>query len=164
MKFWLIYLIPSYYLGLQSRNIAFLDTAEVLIIMFCVIELFLESYQFWRRRAQYLLDFESWLEILIFILSAVFVYRDLISECFCPDRTTWTVGIIAVFLGWMNLLFFLRRVPSTGITISIMYNIFTTFLGLVFIAALLIFAFALPFYMLLVIPVSDQCNIVGSYN
>ena len=106
---------------------------------------------------QYLLDFENWLEILIYVLSVVFVVGDLNSECFCPDRAIWTVGVIAVFLGWLNLMFFLRRVPSTGITISIMFNIFTTFLGLVFIAALLIFAFALPFYMLLVIPVS-QCN------
>ena len=89
-----------------------------------------------------------------------FVTRDLTSDCFCPDRATWTVGVIAVFLGWMNLMFFLRRVPSTGITISIMFNIFTTFLGLIFIAALLIFAFAIPFYMLLVIPVS-HCNTVA---
>ena len=116
--------------------------------------MFSECYEFWRRRITYLLDFENWLEILIYVLSLAFVTQDLISECFCPDRSTWTVGIIAVFLGWMNLMFFLRRVPSTGITISIMFNIFTTFMKLVFLAALLIFAFALPFYMLLVIPVS----------
>ena len=128
--------------------------------MYCVVELFSEFYQFWRRRIKYLLDFENWLEILIYVLSVIFVYRDLTSECFCPDRATWTVGVIAVFLGWMNLMFFLRRVPSTGITISIMFNILTTFLGLIFIAALLIFAFALPFYMLLVIPVS-HCNTVA---
>ena len=133
----------------------------MLIIFYCIIELLSESYQFWRRRLQYLLDFENWLEILIYVLSVIFVYRDLTSECFCPDRATWTVGVIAVFLGWMNLMFFLRRVPATGITISIMFNIFTTIVKLVFIAALLIFAFALPFYMLLVIPVS-QSNTVGS--
>ena len=128
--------------------------------MYCVIELFSELYQFWRRRIKYLLDFENCLELLIYILSVIFVTRDLTSDCFCPDRATWTVGVIAVFLGWMNLMFFLRRVPSTGITISIMFNIFTTFLGLIFIAALLIFAFAIPFYMLLVIPVS-HCNTVA---
>ena len=111
----------------------------------------------------YLLDFENCLELLIYVLSVAFVTQDLISECFCPDRATWTVGIIAVFLGWMNLMFFLRRVPSTGITISIMFNIFTTFVKLVFLAALLIFAFALPFHMLLMIPVS-QCDTVGNYS
>ena len=153
-------LITSRYhliIGLRDEDIAYLNTAEKLIIAYCIIEIFSECYEFWRRRINYLLDFENWLEISIYVLSVTFVTQDLISECFCPDRATWTVGIIAVFLAWMNLMFFLRRVPSTGITISIMFNIFTTFMKLVFLAALLIFAFALPFYMLLVIPVS-QCN------
>ena len=142
------------YLGLEDSDSAFLLSAEVLIIIFSIIQLSAECFQFWRRKVQYVLDFENWLEILVYVVSVVFVARHLDSECFCSDRHTWTMGIIAVFLGWINLLFFLRRVPFTGITISIMYNILTTFLGLIFIAALLIFAFALPFYMLLEIPVS----------
>ena len=110
----------------------------------------------WRRGTKYIRDLENWLEVLVFVLSIMFViyHIEREDECSCPDRTTWTVGILAVFLGYMDLVFYLRRVPITGITISIMYNIFTTFLELIFIAALLIFAFALPFHMLLVIPVS----------
>ena len=147
-------LILFYCSGLADSDSAFLTTAAVLIIFFSVIQLSSEVLQFWRRRIQYILDIENWLEVLIYMMSVIFVSRQLDSECFCADRGTWTVGIIAIFLGYMDLVVFLRRVPLTGIAISIMYNIFTTFLGLIFIAALLIFAFALPFYMLLVIPVS----------
>ena len=147
-------LILSKQLGLEGSEDSFLTAADALIMVFCIISLMLECLQLWRRRVQYVLDFENWLEILIYVLSLVFVSQHINSECFCADRETWTVGIIAVFLGYMDLIVFLRRLPLTGITISIMYNIFTTFLGLIFIAALLIFAFALPFYMLLQIPVS----------
>ena len=125
-----------------------------MIIIFCVIQLFLEFTQMWRRKIQYILDMENWVEILVFAISIAFVIYHIDSECSCPDRRTWTLGILAVFFGYMNLFFYLRRVPITGITISIMYNIFTTFLSLILIAALLIFNFALPFYMLLVFPVS----------
>ena len=143
-------------IGVTKSDSAFLIAADVMIIIFSIIQLLLEFSQMWRRRIQYVLDLENWLEVLVFVLSIVFaIYHiDREDECFCPDRTTWTVGILAVFVGYMDLIFYLRRVPITGITISIMYNIFTTFLELVFIAALLIFAFALPFHMLLVIPVS----------
>ena len=147
-------LFLSLCLGISRSVRVFLTVADVLIITFSIIQLFLEFSQMWRRRIQYILDLENWLEILIFVLSIVFVIYHIDSNCSCPDRRTWTVGILAVFLGYMDLIFYLRRVPITGITISIMYNIFTTFLELVFIAALLIFAFALPFHMLLVMPVS----------
>lgn len=147
-------IVLSTCLGLTDSESAFITTAGVLIIIFSICKLLLECLQFWRRKLHYVLDFENWLEVFIFVLSVVFLLYHLSSECFCSDRRTWTVGIIAVFLGWMDLIVVLRRIPMTGITISIMYNIFATFLELIFIATLLIFAFALPFYMLLVIPVS----------
>ena len=142
------------YLGLEESTTAFLGSAEGLIITISIIQLLIECFQFWRKGIQHLLDIENWLGILIYMLSVTFVTRHLESECFCANISIWGVGVVSVFLGWLNLIFFLRRLPSTGITISIMYNIFTTFLRLIFIAALLIFAFALPFYMLFEIPVS----------
>ena len=142
------------FLGIMRSETALLTAADVMIITFSIIQLFLEFSQLWRRRIKYILDPENWLEVLIFVLSIMFVIFHIDSDCSCPDRRTWTVGILAVFLGYMGLIFYLRRVPITGITISIMYNIFTTFLELIFIAALLIFAFAIPFHMLLVMPVS----------
>jgi len=120
----------------------------------------LEIFQFWKRKLEYIKDFENWVENVIFILSVVFAAYHLQLECFCPDKLTWTVGILAIFLGWINHVYFLRRLPYTGITISIMYNIIITFAKLILIAALLVFAFALPFFMLLKIPVSVGINVL----
>ena len=146
-------------LGLTSNEISFLIIADVIIIIYCVSRLFLEGIQICKRKLQYFLDLENWLEIAVFITSILFVIHHLQLKCFCPDKRTWTMGIIAVFLGWIDHIVFSRQIPFTGIIISIMYNIFITFVRLVLIAAQLIFAFALPFYMLLTIPVSACSNI-----
>ena len=103
-----------------------------------------------------MLDIENWIEVVVYVTSIVFVSFHLQSQskCFCPTKPTWVIGIIAVFSGWIYHVVFSRRIPFTGVIIGIMYNIFITFIGLILIAAQLIFAFALPFYMLLTIPVS----------
>ena len=142
------------YVGLKDSDKAFLKIADILIIIFSICQLILEGLQFWRRKIAYLLDHENWIEVMIFAISVAFVSYHLHSDCFCSDRRTWILGIIAVFLGWINLIVFLKQLPLTGITVNIMVNIFSTFMQLTFLAGLLIFAFALPFYMLLVIPVS----------
>ena len=141
---------------MDNSDKAFLKTADVLIIIFSICQLILECFQLWKRKLAYLLDHENWIEVTMFVISVAFVSYHLRSaaDCFCSTPYTWALGIIAVFLGWMNLIIFLRQVPLTGITISIMFNIFTTFMKLLFFATLLIFAFALPFYMLLLMPVS----------
>jgi len=146
----------SIHTGLSSSAESYMYAADVLIILFSIFQLVLEAIQFWSRKLEYLLDFENWLEILIFVLSVAFAVGHLQVDCFCPSKAVWTLGILAIFLGWMNYVIFLRRLPYTGITISILYNIFSTFFELILIAALLVFAFALPFYMLLKIPVSVQ--------
>ena len=128
--------------------------ADIVIIVYCTSRLLLEALQLWRRKKQYLLDFENWLEVIVFVTTIAFVSHHFQLECFCPDRRTWTLGIIAVFLGWINHVVFTRQIPFTGVIINIIYNICITFVGLILIAAQLIFAFALPFYMLLTNPVS----------
>ena len=128
--------------------------ADIVIIVYCTSWLLLEALQLWRRKLQYLLDFENWLEIILNVTTIAFVLHHLQLQCFCPDRRTWTLGIIAVFLGWINHVVFTRQVPITGVIINILYNICFTFFGLILMAAQLMFAFALPFYMLLANPVS----------
>ena len=148
-------LILSDYLGVEDSEIAFLFAADVLIIFISISQLLFQIFKFWRRGLQYLIDLENWLALVIYVLSIAFVSSHVEADCHCADnKHIWMVGVIAVFLVWISFIVFLRRVPITGITISIMYNIFTTFVGLIFIAALLTSAFALPFYMLLMIPVS----------
>jgi len=140
--------------GLSSEAESFLITADVVIIVSSIMQGVLEIFQIWKRKLKYFTDLENWVENVIFVLSVVFAVSHLQLECFCPDRFTWSIGILAIFFGWINHVYFLRRLPYTGITISIMYNILITFSKLILIATLLVFAFALPFLMLLRAPVS----------
>ena len=67
--------------------------------------------------------------------------------------------MVAAFFGWIGLIIHLTKFPVTGIIINMLLSIFYTFMKLVIIAALLCFAFALPFYMLLTQLVSlRSCN------
>ena len=40
----------------------------------------------------------------------------------------WQAGAIAVFLGWINFIWFLKRFPAYGIYIIMVKKIFVTFL------------------------------------
>ena len=96
----------------------------------------------------------------LYISSIIFVvlYKQTYDEdrCDCISKGTWRVGVIAVFLGWTTIISELKKFPITGITINMLSSITYTFFKLTPVAALLIFTFALPFYMLLAIPVSDK--------
>jgi len=140
--------------GLSPSAETFLITADILIIIFSIIQFILELFQFWRRKLEYIKDLENWVENFIFVLSVIFAGYHLQLDCFCPDKATWSLAVLVIFFGYINQVYFLRRLPYTGITISIMYNILYTFAELTVIAALLVFSFSLPFFMLLKIPVS----------
>ena len=73
----------------------------------------------------------------------------------CISEGTWRIGAIAVFLGWATVTIDLKRFPFTGVIINMLSSITLTFVKLIPIAILLTFTFALPFYMLLAIPVSN---------
>lgn len=59
----------------------------------------------------------------------------------------WQLGAIAVFLGWLNLIIFIRKFPLTGIYVVMFVDIFYTFCRLFFLSLLLVIAFGLAFYM-----------------
>ena len=126
-----------------------------MIIIYCISQLLLEILQLCKRKQKFVVDLEKWLEVIVFATSITFaIYHLQLEECFCPDKFTWAMGVIAVFLGWINHIVFSRQIPFTGVIVSIMYNICLTFVKVMLIAAQLIFIFALPLYMLLTIPVS----------
>ena len=90
------------------------------------------------------------------ICFAVFFKETHEDQCDCISKGTWRVGVISAFLGWTTIISELKKFPLTGITINMLSSITYTFIKLTPVAALLIFRFALPFYMLLALPVSDK--------
>ena len=77
---------------------------------------------------------------------------DLIIDPFITDRCTiyqQSIGAYAIFLSWINLVLFLRKIPKFGIYIVMFGFVVNTFLQFFLVFLLLIMAFALGFYILL---------------
>ena len=54
----------------------------------------------------------------------VFVFLPYSKKSECP----WQVGAIAIFLAWINFIWFLKRIPAIGIYMIMVKKIFVTFL------------------------------------
>jgi transient receptor potential cation channel subfamily A protein 1 len=122
-------------------------TMSVFVILFSLIRLLMEVFQaFQLRLVHYFLSWVNWIELLVFSSSILFVMTFL-SDCLCPTIWQWQVGAIAIFLGWVDLIVFIRKLPGTGIYVVMFVDIFYTFWRLFFLSLLLVIAFGLAFYM-----------------
>ena len=127
---------------------AFLRFAAVVLLGFCGVRAALETFQLINRRLQYLTEPENYIEILLIGCTTTFALAGHIESCFCLSSLTWQIGALALFLGWIDLVLFLKKLPLTGIPINMLQNVVQSFLKLVYLPVILIISFALPFYML----------------
>ena len=133
---------------LDSHANASLYFAAVMVIICVFIRLALEFCQFFRQRYHYFLKYENYIEVVAYISAVIFVSH-FGSNCWCPTNWQWQLGAIAVFLAWINLILFLKRVPLLGIYVLMFNSILYTFLKFALIAALFVAAFGFAFYMIL---------------
>lgn len=124
----------------------FIYIAAVIIIIFAVIRILMEAFQMIQLRLFYFFSWVNWVELLLFICSIIFVWI-FHSECLCPSAWQWQVGAVAVFLGWIDLIVFIRKLPLLGIYVVMLVDILYTFCRLIVLTILLIIAFGLAFYM-----------------
>lgn len=74
----------------------------------------------------------------------------------------WNVGAVAVFLGWMNLLLFIRKFPVFGIYVVMFTDVLATFSRFFVVFFLFVTAFAISFFVLLQSQVFHEWNILLS--
>ena len=94
------------------------------------------------------MDPENYLELLLIFSTFTFATAGQSEGCFCLGSNTWQFGALAVFLAWIDLVLYLKKLPLTAIPINMLQSIIWTFLKLIYLPFILIIAFALPFYML----------------
>ena len=106
----------------------------------------LEIYQMISQQLQYFQDWVNWMEWCLLICSIIFVsvFR---NECLCVNPWQWQIGIVAVFLGWIELIFFLSKLPLVGLYVVMFLEILKTIIKLIIFSCLLLIAFGLAFYM-----------------
>ena len=120
----------------------------MVLLAFCAVRTVLEAFQLINRRMAYLKEPENYIEILLVVCTTIFALSGHIGSCFCLESSTWQIGSLALFLGWIDLVIFLKKFPLTGIPVNMLQSVILTFLKLIYLPIILIIAFALPFYML----------------
>ena len=126
----------------------FLRFAGTVLLGYCGVRSVTEVLQFIQRRLNYLTEIENYIEILLIISTVIFATAGQAEGCFCVESFAWQFGTLAVFLAWIELINYLKKLPPTGIPINMLQSVVFTFLKLFYLPAILIIAFAIPFYML----------------
>ena len=132
---------------LSDNHTLFVYVASVVIIVFTVIRAAMEVFQMIRLRLiEYLLDWVNWLELTLFVLSIIFAWV-FHTDCLCEKGWQWQIGIVAVFLAWLDLVIFIRKLPFVGIYVVMFFDICKIFVKMIILTILLVIAFGLAFYM-----------------
>ena len=132
----------------NHANVALYFAAVMVIITAVARLLVVECFQFVRTRYRYFLKIDNCIELLAYVSSIIFVSH-FGTNCWCPTNWQWQLGAIAVFLAWINLILFLKRVPLLGIYVLMFNAILQSFLKFALIAFLFVVAFCIAFYMIL---------------
>ena len=133
-------------IDISTPRLSFIYISAIVVLIFCLCRLSLEGIQFKIQFPHYLLDWINWMEIILYLSSIIFVCV-FGSDCLCPLTWQWQIGVVAVFLGWIDLIVFISKFPLTGIYILMFIKISLTFLKTLILSALLVFSFGLTFYL-----------------
>ena len=132
----------------NHANVALYFAAVVVIITVAARLLLVELVQFVKAHYNYFLKIENYIELLAYVSAVIFVSH-FGANCWCSRNWQWQLGAIGVFLAWINLILFLKRVPLLGIYVIMFNAILHTFLKFALIAFLFVVAFCIAFYMIL---------------
>ena len=102
--------------GLSIKDTIFIKAAAMIIIVLSTIRLVLEILWLIRQLHLYFADLGmcTLVETPLFIFAIIFATAVFNRECFCPRDWQWQVGIAAVFLVWVDLILYMRRMRVLG--------------------------------------------------
>ena len=99
------------------------DTDSTLVALHCfVLTIHFSSTQLLHRKLQYFCTVSTYLELIMYLCVFTFLANDEKSN------RQLQAGAIAIFLGWINFTWFLKRFPTYGIYIIMAKKVFVTFL------------------------------------
>ena len=133
-------------LGIGTARLSFIYISAVIILISALCRLVLEVMQFISQFPGYMLDWINWVEVVLFVSSILFVWV-FHNQCVCPMTWQWQIGVVAVFLGWVDLIVFISKFPVTGTYVLMFVKIFYTFFRMLILSILLVVAFGLTFYL-----------------
>ena len=108
----------------------------------------------------YFTDVLNYAEIFLYFSTISFVCN---GDFSCLIDWRWQLGALCIFLSWLNFVFFLRLQPRFGIYVIMFEEIISTFLKVLPMALLLIFAFGQTFFILLS-PITNTPDVSSFFN
>ena len=139
------------FLDITTARLSFIYISAIVVIISSLCRLVLEGIQFVTQFPGYVLDWINWMEIVLYLFSIIFVWVFHV-DCLCPLTWQWQIGVVAVFLGWVDLIVFISKFPLTGIYVLIFVKIVSTFLKILVLSLFLVLAFGLTFYLVFTQP------------
>ena len=102
-------------LGIRGSTAAFIRVAAAIIILISFLRLGLKIFQFVRLLGtlDYVKDLVNWMEVVLYMCSILFAFV-FFTPCNCPLEWQWQVGVVAVFLTWIDLIHYLGKNSLTG--------------------------------------------------
>jgi hypothetical protein len=101
--------------GLSAADTNFITAAALILIIFSIVQLLLELVRLIRQLHIFFVDFDTWVKVPLFIFTNIFVLAVVLDqECFCPRNWQWEIGVAAVFLVWIDLILYMRRMRVLG--------------------------------------------------
>ncbi|XP_074658298.1 transient receptor potential cation channel subfamily A member 1 homolog isoform X1 [Tubulanus polymorphus] len=127
-----------------------LKISKWVIISLTAFNLLRELFQIYQSKLHYL-TMENFIEWVMYVTAILLVmdFTDCQSEIGIREAWQWQVGAASIFLAWIDLVLFIRKVPRFGIYVVMFTDVFRTFLRFFVVFVLFILAFAFAFYMLL---------------
>ena len=108
-----LYFECSIIIDQSGSHTFFLYVSAAIVIVLALLRLLMEVIQLYKSRIYYFSDYENWIELVLYF-SAIFFTFVFANDCACPFRWQWQLGSIAVFLGWIIFIFFVRKLPHIG--------------------------------------------------
>ncbi|XP_031575301.1 transient receptor potential cation channel subfamily A member 1-like [Actinia tenebrosa] len=130
------------YTTVQLYTVRMLHT---LVIVLAVFHLSKEILQIYRLRFKYLLDLTNYIEWGIYAGALVYV----IPYKMCKYHDVPQAAAFSLFLGWLNLILYFRRMSFYGKYVIMLTTMFKTLLQVMVLFALFLMAFGTTFFVLM---------------
>eukprot|EP00300_Choanocystis_sp_HF-7_P011710 c17582_g1_i3.p1 GENE.c17582_g1_i3~~c17582_g1_i3.p1 ORF type:complete len:1068 (-),score=285.05 c17582_g1_i3:954-4079(-) len=110
-----IFTDPSFSQRQSDPTTPVLTFLHAVLTIFTLTRLFMEVIQFMNMRLRYFFDLSNYLELFLYVSTLIIFVPDVAQADNVKPKWKWDLLSIVVFLAWINLMLFARRISGLGI-------------------------------------------------
>ena len=125
-----------------------LKALGIFVLTFGFFQMVKEVFQIIFKRLRYFADPTNYMEWSIYITAIVYMWKLISDERLAKNK--FEFGIVSLFLGWINVLVFLKRVTFCKLFVIMFFNVCFTLTKVFLIFSVVFLAFILTFHQLFI--------------